>query len=112
MLLLRLVIGLYLTWRLVRAATPVNAPWAADADVRVSRLARRAGHLRVDHCAAARLRRLGCERSARPCSPTKGAHVANRDFYLLLLAALNRAVFWFSPFALVAVGPGWRNWLK
>ena len=29
----------------------------------------------------------------------EGAHVANRDFYLLLLAALNRSVFWFSPFA-------------
>jgi hypothetical protein len=37
-LLLRLAIGLYLTWRLVRAATPVNAPWTADADVRVSGL--------------------------------------------------------------------------
>jgi len=29
----------------------------------------------------------------------EGAHVANRDFYVLLLAALNRAVFWFSPFS-------------
>jgi hypothetical protein len=29
----------------------------------------------------------------------EGAHVAHGDFYLLLLAALNRAVFWFSPFA-------------
>ena len=29
----------------------------------------------------------------------EGAHVANRDFYLLLLASLNRSVFWFSPFA-------------
>jgi hypothetical protein len=29
----------------------------------------------------------------------EGAHVANRDFYVLLLASLNRAVFWFSPLA-------------
>ena len=29
----------------------------------------------------------------------EGAHVANGDFYVLLLASLNRAVFWFSPFA-------------
>jgi hypothetical protein len=29
----------------------------------------------------------------------EGAHIANRDFYVLLLASLNRAVFWFSPFA-------------
>src|SRR5262249_49585904 len=27
------------------------------------------------------------------------SHVARGDCYLLLLAALNRAVFWFSPFA-------------
>jgi hypothetical protein len=29
----------------------------------------------------------------------ESAHVANRDFYLLLLASLNRVLFWFSPFA-------------
>src|SRR4029077_21078571 len=29
----------------------------------------------------------------------EGAHVAHGDFYVLLLAVLNRAVFWFSPFA-------------
>ncbi|MES1149201.1 MAG: M56 family metallopeptidase, partial [Bradyrhizobium guangdongense] len=29
----------------------------------------------------------------------EGAHVANRDFYVLLLASLNRVVFWFSPFS-------------
>jgi hypothetical protein len=29
----------------------------------------------------------------------EGCHVAHGDFYVLLLAALNRAVFWFSPFA-------------
>jgi hypothetical protein len=29
----------------------------------------------------------------------EGAHVANRDFHVLLLASLNRAVFWFSPFS-------------
>jgi beta-lactamase regulating signal transducer with metallopeptidase domain len=27
------------------------------------------------------------------------AHVAHRDFYVLLLPAFNRAVFWFSPLA-------------
>ena len=29
-LLLRLAVGLYLTWRLVRAAKPMREPWAAD----------------------------------------------------------------------------------
>jgi len=36
MLLLRLAIGVHLTWRLVRAAKPVAASWAANSDVRVS----------------------------------------------------------------------------
>lgn len=29
----------------------------------------------------------------------EGSHVANRDFYVLILAALYRAAFWFNPFA-------------
>jgi hypothetical protein len=29
----------------------------------------------------------------------EGSHVAHGDFYVLLLATFNRAVFWFSPFA-------------
>src|SRR4051795_8936378 len=37
LLLLRLAIGLYLTWRLARAARPINGPHLVDADVRVSR---------------------------------------------------------------------------
>ena len=35
-LLLRLLIGLVLTWRLTRRARPVADRWAAGADVRVS----------------------------------------------------------------------------
>jgi hypothetical protein len=97
-LLLRLAIGLYLTWRLVRAATAVNAPWAADADVRVSALV--GGPVTFGSA-------IVLPPDYRDWDVTKrqavlaheGAHVANRDFYLLLLAALNRAVFWFSPFA-------------
>jgi hypothetical protein len=97
-LLLRLAIGLCLTWRLVRVAGRVNAPWAAGADIRVSALV--GGPVTFgstivlppnygDWDAAKRQAVLAHE----------GAHIANRDFYLLLLAALNRAVFWFSPFA-------------
>jgi hypothetical protein len=36
MLLLRLLIGLVLTWRVARASRPVRASWAAGIDVRVS----------------------------------------------------------------------------
>src|SRR5882762_10267328 len=36
MLLLRLAVGIFLTWRLVRAAKPISEPWAANSNVRVS----------------------------------------------------------------------------
>ncbi|WP_295854922.1 M56 family metallopeptidase [Tardiphaga sp.] len=98
MLLLRLAVGLHLTWRVVRQAMPLQAPWAADADLRISPIV--GGPVTFgstillpsdysDWDMAKRQAVLAHER----------AHVANRDFYLLLLAALNRAVFWFSPFA-------------
>ena len=97
-LLLRLVIGLHLTWRLVRAATPVNAPWAAGADVRVSRLV--GGPVTFGSTIVLPPDCDGWDVAKRQAVLAhEGAHVANRDFYLLLLAALNRAVFWFSPFA-------------
>jgi hypothetical protein len=36
MLLLRLAVGIYLTWHLARTARPMSEPWAANSDVRVS----------------------------------------------------------------------------
>lgn len=36
LLLSRLAVGLYLTWRLARAAKPMREPWTADWSVRVS----------------------------------------------------------------------------
>ena len=97
-LLLRLAIGLYLTWRLVRAATPVNAPWAADADVRVSGLV--GGPVTFGSTIVLPPDYRDWDVGKRQAVLAhEGAHVANRDFYILLLASLNRAVFWFSPFA-------------
>ena len=96
--LLRLAIGLGLTWRLVRAAKPVNAAWAAEVDVRVSGLV--GGPVTFGSTIVLP---PDCSdwdvAKRRAVLAHEGAHVANLDFYLLLLAALNRAVFWFSPFA-------------
>jgi beta-lactamase regulating signal transducer with metallopeptidase domain len=98
LLLMRLALGCLLTWRLVRAATPIRSPWAKGSDVRES------GEIggpvtfgsiillppeQADWDLAKRQAVLAHER----------AHVASRDFYLLLLASFNRAMFWFSPFA-------------
>jgi hypothetical protein len=98
LLLLRLAIGIYLTWRLVRAAKPMSEPWTADWSVRVSNVI--AGPvtfgstiLLPPQCTDWDLPKR------RAVLAHEGAHVANRDFYVLLLASLNRAVFWFSPFA-------------
>ena len=105
-LLLRLAIGIYLTWRLVRAAKPISEaiseaisePWAANSDVRVSDaiggpVTFGSTILLPPQCVEWDLPKR------RAVLAHEGAHVANRDFLVLLLASLNRAVFWFSPFA-------------
>ncbi|MDB5501623.1 MAG: antirepressor regulating drug resistance protein [Tardiphaga sp.] len=98
LLLLRLAIGLRLTWRLARHATPLHAPWVAGADVRVSALVN--GPVTFGSTILFPSDYVDWDLGKRQAVLAhESAHVANRDFYLLLLAALNRAVFWFSPFA-------------
>jgi len=95
-LTLRLLVGSALTWRLCRSALPVQEDWTAGRDVRTSACIKvpatfgstillPAGYARWD----------GTER--RAVMAHEQAHVSNGDFYVLLLAAINRAVFWFSP---------------
>ena len=97
-LLLRLAAGLYLTWRMTRAAKPMREPWTADSSVRVSDVI--GGPVTFGSTI---LLPPQCSEWDLPKRQAvlahEGAHVANRDFYVLLLASLNRAVFWFSPFA-------------
>ena len=98
MLLVRLIIGVALTWRLTRAARPVRACWAAGNDVRVSEVVGvpvtfgSTILLPSEYVAWSTAKR-------RAVLTHERAHVAHADFYVLLLAALNRAVFWFNPFA-------------
>jgi hypothetical protein len=97
-LLLRLLIGLVLTWRLTRRARPVSDRWAAGADVRVSD----AVGMPVTFGSTILLPPECFEWSAGKRQAVllhEGSHVAHGDFYVLLLAVLNRAVFWFSPLA-------------
>jgi beta-lactamase regulating signal transducer with metallopeptidase domain len=106
MLLLRLAVGIYLTWRLARAAKPIDEPWTeastepwmADGRVRISN----AIHGPVTFGSTILLPPQCADwdmEKRRAVLAHEGAHVANRDFYILLLASLNRAVFWFSPFS-------------
>lgn len=97
-LLLRLTIGLCLTWRLARAAKPIKGPQLIDADVRVSRDV--GGPVTFGSTILVPPQFAGWNAKKRlAVLAHEGAHVANGDFYVLLLASLNRAMFWFSPFS-------------
>ncbi|MGY8679472.1 M56 family metallopeptidase [Bradyrhizobium sp. UFLA05-153] len=97
-LLLRLLVGLWLTFRLARAARPMGGPRVVNAEVRVSRDV--GGPVTFGSIILVPPQFLDWDAQKRlAVLAHEGAHVANRDFYVLLLASLNRAVFWFSPFS-------------
>ena len=98
LLLLRLALGVFLTWRLVRAARPIRKPWTADWRVRVSDII--GGPVTFGSTILLPPQYIDWDlQKRRAVLAHEGAHVVNRDFHVLLMASLNRAVFWFSPFA-------------
>jgi hypothetical protein len=99
-LLLRLLIGITLTWRLVRASRPIADTQGSGSG----------SNVRVCDVVGVPVTFASTILLPPECiewSPVKRqavllherSHVAHGDCYVLLLAALNRAVFWFSPFA-------------
>jgi beta-lactamase regulating signal transducer with metallopeptidase domain len=97
-MMLRLLAGWLLMWRIVRAARPAGNRWAAGAHVRVSDVVR----VPVTFASAILLPSSCAEWSERKLQAVmlhEGAHVAHGDSYVLLLAGINRAVFWFNPLA-------------
>jgi beta-lactamase regulating signal transducer with metallopeptidase domain len=97
-MLLRLLTGLLLSFRMARAARRLQEGWVGGTDVRVSdnvAMPVTFGSTVLlpaeyaDWSAAKQLAVLSHER----------AHVVHGDFYVLLMAAFNRAVFWFNPLA-------------
>ena len=98
LLVLRLAVGLCLTWRIARAATPIREPWTADWRVRISDAV--GGPVTFGSTILLPPHYVDWDlQKRRAVLAHEGAHVVNRDFHVLLLASLNRAVFWFSPFA-------------
>jgi beta-lactamase regulating signal transducer with metallopeptidase domain len=95
-LLIRLLIGLALAWHLWRAARPLNEDWAQEARVRMSDVL--AMPVTIGRTI---LLPADCSTwsAAKQCAVLshERSHVACRDFQVLLLARLNRAIFWFSP---------------
>jgi BlaR1 peptidase M56 len=98
LLLLRLLTGVTLTWKLRRDARPTPAEWEIPGDVRQSEAIAAPATFgstillpaeSTDWPPAMRQAVLAHERS----------HVEHGDFYVHLLANLYRAAFWFNPLA-------------
>jgi hypothetical protein len=95
-MLLRLLTGVVLTWRLLRTARPIREPWTAAADVRVSDAVTMPVTLMttillpVEYTEWSALKR-------QAVLSHESSHIARGDFYILLVAAFNRCVFWFNP---------------
>lgn len=95
-LLVRPLIGVALIFRLMRAARPLDEGWTAECDVRLSddiTMPVTFGGIILlpidcaDWSVAKRQAVVAHEKS----------HVDHGDFWIMLLASLNRAVFWFNP---------------
>lgn len=97
-LLLRLAVGLALTWRLLRRSRRLDAEWAAGSDVRICvRIATPVTFGSTILLPAQCLDWSPMKRGA--VLAHERSHVARADFHVLLLATLHRAIFWFSPFS-------------
>jgi hypothetical protein len=95
-MLLRLLTGVVLIWRMRRTARPINEPWTAGLDVRVSD----AVVMPVTFASTILLPPDCTEWNAikrRAVLCHERSHIVRADFYVLLLAALHRCLFWFSP---------------
>jgi BlaR1 peptidase M56/Domain of unknown function (DUF3471) len=97
-LLLRLAIGTVLSWRLQRSARRIYENWTAGKDVRSSPAINAPGTfgstiLLPEHYGT------WDDLDRRAIMIHEDSHVRRGDFYLLLLAGINRAVFWFNPMA-------------
>jgi beta-lactamase regulating signal transducer with metallopeptidase domain len=94
-LALRMSIGVAMTWRLLRAAQPVRETWTDGSDVRTCNISMPVTFgktilLPADYTQWSAIKRQAV--LAHECS-----HVSRGDYWVLLLAALHRALFWFNP---------------
>jgi len=98
LLMLRLAVGCALTWRLCRSAVPIRGRWTEGHDVRASAVV----NVPVTFGSTILLPESYASWEMvkrRAVMAHEGAHVARGDFYVLFLASINRAIFWFNPLA-------------
>jgi beta-lactamase regulating signal transducer with metallopeptidase domain len=97
-MLLRLFTGLMLSWRIARAARPLRESWTGGADVRVTDAVTMPVTFGTTILLPAAW--AGWDEAKRQAVLShERSHAVHHDFHVLLLAAFNRAVFWFNPFA-------------
>jgi hypothetical protein len=95
-MLLRLIVGLALSWRLLRRSQAIRDGWAVGDQVRKSEdiaapVTVYNAVLLPPDCAGWTVETRKAVIAHELC------HVAGGDFYVLVLAQLNRAIFWFNP---------------
>lgn len=96
--LTRLAVGIILSWRLRRSAHQICEDWTAGKDVRSSASIKSPGTfgstiLLPEHY------RSWTDIDRRAIMVHEESHVRRGDFYLFMLAAINKSVFWFNPLA-------------
>jgi hypothetical protein len=95
-LLLRLLRGLALSWRMLRATQPVAADWASGKKLRTSTWI--GAPVTIGRHVLLPAECVNWDaRKRRAVLAHHAAHAARGDFYVQLLSEVNRAVFWFSP---------------
>jgi beta-lactamase regulating signal transducer with metallopeptidase domain len=96
--LARLLTGLILTAQLYRKAQPIRAAWAQGRAIRASAAVR--GPISFGRCILLPADYAGWSHTKlQAVLAHEESHIGRGDFFVQLLAALYRAVFWFSPFA-------------
>ena len=96
--LARLATGLILTARLYRNASPIGECWARGRAIRASAAVN--GPISFGHCILLPIDYAAWSRTKLDAVLAhEESHIKRGDFFIQLLAAFYRAVFWFSPFA-------------
>jgi hypothetical protein len=95
--LLRLLLGLILSWRMLRATQPVGADWAAGKRLRTSTWIGAPVTIGFHVLLPAECVNWDARRRQAVLAH-EGAHAERGDFYVQLLSQVNRSIFWFSPF--------------
>ena len=96
--LVRVAVGLLLSWRLCARAEPVLEPWVQGRDIRVSPDVDSPLSLAAVIVLPADYGEWSEAKLAAVLAHEE-SHVRRGDFFIQLLASAHRALFWFSPFA-------------